>query len=53
MWNIRNNERDYKGKEGDWVGKIREGNKPRETPNSRKQRVAEGEVGEEGGITGC
>ena len=35
--NIRNSERDYKGKEGNWVGKIREGDKPWETPNSEKQ----------------
>ena len=30
---------------GNWVGKIREGDKPWETPNSGKQRVKEGEVG--------
>ena len=33
-----------KRKETEW-GKIREGDKPWETPNSGKQRVAEGEVG--------
>ena len=27
-WNIRKSERDYKGKEGNLVGKIREGDKP-------------------------
>ena len=44
MWNIRNSKRDYKGKEGNWVGKIREGDKPWETPNSWKQSVTEGEM---------
>ena len=28
MWNIRNSEQDYKGKEGNDVAKIREGDKP-------------------------
>ena len=28
MWNIRNSEKDYKRKEGNGVGKIREGDKP-------------------------
>ena len=37
MGNIRNSENDYKGKEGNWVGKIREGEKPWEAPNSEKQ----------------
>ena len=40
-----NSERDYKGKEGNWVGKTREGDNPWETPKSGKQRVIEGEVG--------
>ena len=37
MGNIKNSERDYKEKERNWVGKIRKGDKPWETPNSGKQ----------------
>ena len=43
MWNVRNSERDNKGRgEAEW-GKIREEDKPCETPESGKQtKVAEG-----------
>ena len=52
MWNIRCGERHHKGKgETEWW-KIREGEKPWDTPNFGKQRVAEGEVGGEDGVTG-
>ena len=44
--NTRNSERDYKGKEGKWVTKIREGSKTGEASNSGKPtKVVEGEVG--------
>ena len=53
MGNIRNNERDYKRKEGTWVGKFREGDKPWETPNPGKWTKCCGRGdGEEAGVTG-
>ena len=40
MWKIRNSERDHKGRE-ETEEKIREEDKPQDTPDSAKQRVAE------------
>ena len=47
--NIRNSARDYRGKEGKWVGKIREGGKKWETPNSGKRTRGSGRGGGQGG----
>ena len=53
MGNIRNSERDYRGKEGKWVGKIREGDKTWETPNSGKRtRGGRNGGGQRVGVTG-
>ena len=47
MWNIRNSERDHKGKEGNGVGeKLEKTNHETLLTLGNKQRVAEGEVGE-------
>ena len=51
MGNIRDSERDYKGKEGtEWEQLERETNHERLLTLGNEQRVAEGEVGGVGGL---
>ena len=51
MGNIRNSERDYRGKERKWVGDIREGDKhERLLTLGNKQGVVKGEVGRDMGL---
>ena len=46
MWNIRNSEQDYKGKEQNWVvGSLGRRQTIRVLTLGNKQRVVEGEVG--------
>ena len=53
MGNIKNSERDYRGKERKWVGNISQGDSTQETPNSGKwTRGGERGGGQGDGVTG-